>query len=143
MPRPAEILLVEDNPGDVRLTLEVLKEGTCMTSVHHVGDGEQALQFLRREGPFLDAPRPDIVLLDINLPRKNGLELLVDMKSDETLRTIPVVALSTSSTSQEVNTFYALGVNAYIVKPVEFDQFLDVVRSFESFWLSVAALPTG
>lgn len=139
--RPVEILLIEDNPGDARLTFEALKDGMSMNNVHHITDGEQAMQFLRRQGPYVDAPTPDIVLLDLNLPRKNGREVLQDMKSDPALQSIPVVALTTSSARDDVNACYALGANAYVVKPVEFDRFLDVVRAFESFWLSAAVLP--
>jgi CheY-like chemotaxis protein len=139
--RPIEILLVEDNPGDARLTFEALKDGRIVNNIHHVTDGEQAMQFLRKQGPFVDAPTPDIVLLDLNLPRKNGREVLQDMKTEETLRGIPVVALTTSSARDDVNACYALGANAYVVKPVEFDRFLDVVRAFEDFWLKSAALP--
>lgn len=139
--RPVEILLVEDNPGDARLTFEALKDGLTLSTVHHVTDGEQALLFLRKQGPFVDAPTPDIILLDLNLPRKNGREVLHDMKADEALRGIPVVALTTSSARDDVNACYALGANAYVVKPVEFDRFLDVVRAFEDFWLKTAILP--
>lgn len=139
--RPIEILLVEDNPGDARLTFEALKDGLTVSTVHHVTDGEQAMLFLRKQGPFVDAPTPDIILLDLNLPRKNGREVLHDMKADEALRGIPVVALTTSSARDDVNACYALGANAYVVKPVEFDRFLDVVRAFEDFWLKTAILP--
>lgn len=139
--RPVEILLVEDNPGDARLTFEALKDGPVVNTVHHVTDGDQAMQFLRKQGPFIDVPTPDIVLLDLNLPRKNGREVLQEMKADEALRGIPVVALTTSSARDDVNACYALGANAYVVKPVEFDRFLDVVRAFEDFWLKSAALP--
>lgn len=139
--RPVEILLVEDNPGDARLTFEALKEGRIVNNVHHVTDGDQALQFLRREGPYHDAPSPDIVLLDLNLPRRNGREVLGEIKQDPALRSIPVVALTTSSARDDINACYALGANAYVVKPVEFDRFLEAVRSFEMFWLNVVALP--
>lgn len=140
-PRPVEILLVEDNPGDARLTFEALKEGRLHNNVHHVTDGEQALQFLRRQGPYHDAPTPNIVLLDLNLPRRNGREVLADIKSDPDLKSIPVVALTTSSARDDVNACYALGANAYMVKPVEFDRFLEAVRAFEIFWLNVVVLP--
>lgn len=140
--RPAEILLVEDNPGDARLTFEALKSsGTSTNHIHHVSDGEQAMRFLRRQDPYANAPVPDVVLLDLNLPRKNGREVLQEVKSDPVLRSIPVVALTTSSARDDVNSCYALGANAYIVKPVEFDRFLDVVKSFESFWLQTVSLP--
>ncbi len=139
--RPVEILLVEDNPGDARLTFEALKEGRIVNNVHHVTDGDQALQFLRHEGPYHDAPTPDIVLLDLNLPRRNGREVLGEIKQDPALKSIPVVALTTSSARDDINACYALGANAYVVKPVEFDRFLEAVRSFEMFWLNVVALP--
>lgn len=139
--RPIEILLIEDNPGDARLTFEALRDGRFTSNIHHVTDGEQALLYLRKEGPFVDAVSPDIVLLDLNLPRKNGREVLEDMKGDQTLRSIPVVALTTSSARDDINACYALGANAYIVKPVEFDRFVEAVRSFEEFWLKIVALP--
>lgn len=139
--RPAEILLVEDNPGDARLTFEALKSSGSANHVHHVSDGEQAMRFLRRQEPYANAPVPDVVLLDLNLPRKNGREVLQEMKGDPGLRGIPAVVLTTSSARDDVNACYALGANAYIVKPVEFDRFLDVVRSFEAFWLQTVSLP--
>lgn len=139
--RPAEILLVEDNPGDARLTFEALKSASIVNHIHHVTDGEQALRFLRKEGPYATAPTPDVVLLDLNLPRKNGREVLEELKADPQLRAIPVVALTTSSARDDVNACYALGANAYIVKPVEFDRFVDAVRSFETFWLNTVSLP--
>ncbi|GAB3453273.1 response regulator [Insolitispirillum peregrinum] len=139
--RPIEILLVEDNPGDARLTFEALRHGTSTSNIHHVSDGEQALHYLRKTGPFVDSPTPDIVLLDLNLPRRNGREVLADMKSDPALRSIPVVALTTSSARDDVNACYALGANAYMVKPVEFDRFVEAIRSFEEFWLRTVTLP--
>lgn len=140
--RPAEILLVEDNPGDARLTFEALKSsGTSTNHIHHVNDGEQALRFLRKQAPYTSVPTPDVVLLDLNLPRKNGREVLTDVKADPTLRSIPIVVLTTSSARDDINSCYALGANAYIVKPVEFDRFLDVVKSFEMFWLQTVSLP--
>jgi CheY-like chemotaxis protein len=139
--RPIEILLVEDNPGDARLTFEALRAGRIANNIHHVTDGEQAMHYLRKVGPFVDAPAPDIVLLDLNLPRKNGREVLEEMKSDPALRSIPVVTLTTSSARDDINACYALGANAYMVKPVEFDRFVEAVRSFEEFWLKVVALP--
>lgn len=141
--RAVEILLVEDNPGDARLTFEALKDASVANRIHHVVDGEQAMAFLRKQGPYAEVPTPDIVLLDLNLPRKNGREVLTEMKSDSVLKVIPVVTLTTSSAHEDVKTCYSLGANAYIVKPVEFDQFLSVVKSFESFWLEVVILPKG
>lgn len=141
--RPVNILLVEDNPGDARLTFEALKGSTIPSMVHHVTDGEQALSFLRKEGPFSDAVTPDIILLDLNLPRKNGREVLEELRNDPHLQQIPVVVLTTSSARDDIRSCYALGANAYIVKPVEFDRFLDAVRSFETFWLDTVALPRG
>lgn len=140
-PRSVEILLVEDNPGDARLTFEALKEGRITNHLHHVTDGEQALMFLRRQGPYHDAPTPHIVLLDLNLPRRNGREVLAEIKQDPELRAIPVIALTTSSARDDVNACYALGANAYVVKPVEFDRFLEAVRALEMFWLNVVSLP--
>lgn len=139
--RIVNILLVEDNPGDARLTFEALKDSTIPCTLHHVTDGEQALAYLRKEGLYSDAISPDIILLDLNLPRKNGREVLEEMKQDPDLRSIPVVTLTTSSARDDIRSCYALGANAYIVKPVEFDRFLDVVRSFEAFWLDTVALP--
>jgi CheY-like chemotaxis protein len=139
--RPIEILLVEDNPGDARLTFEALRAGQIANNIHHVTDGEQAMHYLRKAGPYVDAPSPDIVLLDLNLPRKNGREVLEEMKSDPTLRSIPVVTLTTSSARDDINACYALGANAYMVKPVEFDRFVEAVRSFEEFWLKAVVLP--
>lgn len=139
--RPIEILLVEDNPGDARLTFEALRHGGVTCNIHHVSDGEQALHYLRKSGPFVDSLAPDIVLLDLNLPRKNGREVLAEIKGDPTLRAIPVVTLTTSSARDDVNACYALGANAYMIKPVEFDRFVEVIRSFEEFWLKAVALP--
>lgn len=139
--RTVEILLAEDNPGDARLTLEALKDGRIPTHLHHVSDGEQVLQFLYQEGPYAQAPVPDLILLDLNLPRKNGREVLEILKTDATLKSIPVIVLTTSSARDDIRSCYALGANSYIVKPIEFEQFISVVRAFEAFWLDVAALP--
>jgi CheY-like chemotaxis protein len=137
-----EILLVEDNPGDVRLTQEVLKDGRILNTLHVVGDGAEALAFLRREGEFADAPRPDLVLLDLNLPKMDGREVLAVVKSDPDLRRIPVVVLTTSSSEIDVMTSYDLHANCYITKPVDLDQFVKVVRSIEDFWLAIVRLPS-
>ncbi|MBV9895065.1 MAG: response regulator [Chloroflexi bacterium] len=139
--RPIEILLVEDNPGDVRLTIEGLNEGKVRNNLHVARDGVEALAFLRREGEFRDAVRPDLILLDLNLPRKDGREVLLDIKSDPTLKTIPVVVLTTSRAEQDVLHSYELQANCYITKPVDLEQFITVVKSIEDFWLTIVTLP--
>jgi chemotaxis family two-component system response regulator Rcp1 len=139
--KPIEILLVEDNPGDVRLTIEALKEGKLRNHMSVVGDGEAALSYLRKEAGYEDAVRPDLVLLDLNLPRKDGREVLADMKSDPDLRRIPVVVLTTSEAEEDILKTYNLHANCYITKPVDLDQFITVVRSIEAFWFSVVSLP--
>lgn len=141
--RPIEILLVEDNPGDVRLTREALKEGKVLNHLHVVEDGEDAVRFLRREGEFDGAVRPDLVLLDLNLPRKSGHEVLEEIKSDTDLRRIPVVVLTSSEAETDIARSYDRYANAYITKPVDLDQFISVVRSVEDFWLEVVRLPAG
>jgi two-component system, chemotaxis family, response regulator Rcp1 len=139
--RPIEILMVEDNPGDVRLTVEALKEGKVRNNFHTVEDGVEAMAFLRRQGAYTDAPRPDLVLLDLNLPKKNGREVLAEIKEDPELRRIPVVILTASEAEQDVVKSYNLHANCYITKPVDLDQFLEVVQSIENFWLTVVMLP--
>lgn len=139
--RPIEILLVEDNPGDVRLTIEGLKEGKVRNNLHVARDGVEALEFLRRQGPFANAVRPDLILLDLNLPRKDGREVLSDIKRDPALMTIPVVVLTTSRAEQDVLHSYQLQANCYITKPVDLEQFITVVRSIEDFWLTIVTLP--
>jgi two-component system, chemotaxis family, response regulator Rcp1 len=139
--RPIEILMVEDNPGDVRLTVEALKEGKVRNNFHTVEDGVEALAFLRRQEPYTDAPRPDLILLDLNLPKKNGREVLAEIKQDPELKRIPVVILTVSQAEQDVLKSYNLHANCYITKPVDLDQFLAVVKSIENFWLSVVMLP--
>ena len=139
--RPIEILLVEDNPGDVRLTIEGLKEGKVRNNLHVARDGVEALAFLRREGEYRDAVRPDLILLDLNLPRKDGREVLQDLKQDPALRTIPVVVLTTSRSEQDVLRSYELQANCYITKPVDLEQFITVVKSIEDFWLTIVTLP--
>ena len=134
-------MLVEDNPGDVRLTLEALKENKLSNSITVADDGEMALAMLRKEGPFVDAHRPDIILLDLNLPKKDGGEVLAEIKSDADLKRIPVVVLTTSRAEQDVLKSYDLHANAYITKPVDLDQFMEVVRSVEGFWLTIVKLP--
>ena len=138
---PVEILMVEDNPGDVRLTREALKEARIRNRLHAVSDGVEALAFLRRQGKYADAPRPRLVLLDLNLPRKSGRETLAEMKADPGLRRIPVVILTTSTDEQDILQSYDLHANCFITKPVDFDQFVKVVHSIEHFWLSIVTLP--
>ena len=139
--RPVEILLVEDSPSDTELTVEALKEAKIRNHLSTVEDGVQAMEFLRRQGRFARAPRPDLIMLDLNLPRKDGREVLAEIKTDPDLKTIPVVVLTTSRAEQDVLRAYQLNANCYITKPVDFDQFLNVVRSIESFWLFVVTLP--
>ncbi|HLI10852.1 MAG TPA: response regulator [Alphaproteobacteria bacterium] len=141
--RPVEILLVEDNPADARLTRELLREGKIHNSCHHVIDGVEALRFLRREGDYAAAPRPDLILLDLNLPRKDGREVLADLKADPKLRNIPVVVLTTSEAEQDIVKTYELHANCYITKPVGLDKFITIVRAIESFWLTVVKLPSA
>ena len=141
-PRPVQILLVEDSPGDVRLTQEVLKDATIANELHVATDGQQALEFLRGSDRFADRPRPDLILLDINMPRMNGREVLRELRSDPALCRIPVIMLTTSSADDDVESSYALGANCYITKPIDFGRFTDVVRSIEQFWLSVVCLPS-
>ncbi len=139
--RPIEILMVEDNPGDVRLTLEALKEGKVRNNLHTVADGEEAMNFLRRQGTYSKVPRPDLVLLDLNLPKKNGREVLAEIKDDPDLKRIPVVILTVSEAEQDIIKSYNLHANCYITKPVNLEQFIQVVRSIEDFWLSIVMLP--
>jgi len=139
--RAIEILLVEDNPGDVRLTIEGLNEGKVRNNLHVARDGVEALEFLRRQGRFADAVRPDLILLDLNLPRMDGREVLAEIKSDADLKTIPVVVLTTSRAEQDILHSYQLQANCYITKPVDLEQFITVVRSIEDFWLTIVTLP--
>ena len=138
---PCQILLVEDNAADVRLTREALVDAKILNELHVAADGVTAMDFLRRLPPFEDAPRPDLVLLDLNLPRKNGVEVLAEIKSDTALRSIPVAVLTTSAAEADVIRSYDVGANCYLTKPVELDQFLTVVRSVEDFWLGLVRLP--
>jgi two-component system, chemotaxis family, response regulator Rcp1 len=139
--RSIEVLLVEDNPGDVRLTREALKEGKVFNNLSVAKDGEEALAFLRREGPYASAPRPDVILLDLNLPRRDGREVLEAIKADRALRTIPVVILTSSEAERDIARAYELNANCYITKPVDLDQFITVVKSIEDFWFTVVKLP--
>ena len=140
--RIIEILLVEDNPGDVRLTREAFNEGRLLNNLNVVNDGVEALAYLRQEGEYASRTRPDLVLLDLNLPRKDGREVLEEIKADEKLRMIPVVVLTTSAAQEDVTRAYGSHANCYITKPVDLDQFLRVAQSIESFWLSLVRLPS-
>ena len=139
--RPVEILLVEDNPGDVGLTRETLKDSKLLNHISVVDDGVKAMAFLRLEGMYAKATRPDLILLDLNLPRKDGREVLEEIKTDEQLRRIPVVVLTTSSAEQDILETYDLHANCFITKPVDLDQFTTVVRAIEEFWLTIVKLP--
>lgn len=139
--RPIEILLVEDNPGDVRLTREALKDAKVANTLHVVEDGVSAIDFLHRNPPFLEAPRPDLILLDLNLPRKNGREVLAEIKADSRFKAIPVVILTTSQAEEDVLRAYNLHANCYITKPVDFTQFTTIVKTIEDFWLTIVTLP--
>ena len=139
--KPIEILLVEDNPADVRLTQEALREGKVRNNLHVARDGVEALEFLRRQGKFAGSPRPDLVLLDLNLPRKDGREVLAQVKDDNELKTIPIVVLTTSSAEIDILKSYSLHANCYITKPVDLEQFVKVVRTIDDFWLTVVRLP--
>lgn len=138
---PVEVLLVEDNPGDVLLTREALREGKVHAHLNVVTDGEMALAYLRRQPPFESAPRPDLILLDLNLPRKNGQEVLAEIKSDDYFRRIPVVVLTSSEAEQDILKSYDLHANCFVTKPVSLDQFIRVVQSIEEFWLTLVKLP--
>jgi CheY-like chemotaxis protein len=140
---PIEILLAEDNPGDIRLTQQALKDSKMHNNLHVVNDGEQAVSFLRRLPPYENAPRPGLFLLDLNMPKKDGREVLEEIKDDPELRSIPTVVLTTSEADQDVLSAYQLHANAYITKPVDFDQFVDVVKGIQEFWLTIVRLPPG
>ena len=136
-----EILLIEDNPGDARLTLEAFREGKVINHLTVVSDGVEALAFLRRQGQYADAPAPDLILLDLNLPRMDGRQVLAEIKTDPNLMRIPVVVLTTSASQDDIARAYGSHANCYIRKPVDLDQFLRVVQSIETFWLSLVMLP--
>lgn len=140
--RVVEILLVEDDPGDVLMTREAFADYKLRNTLHVVDDGEKALQFLRQEGEYADAPRPDLVLLDLNLPRMDGREVLEAVKSDDGLASIPIVVLTTSEAEEDVVRSYSLHANAYVTKPVDFERFIEVVRQIDDFFVSVVRLPT-
>ncbi len=137
---PIEILLVEDNPGDVRLTKEALKDAKVRNNIHVAMDGVEALAFLRKQGKYAVVPRPDLILLDLNLPKKNGSEVLAEIKQDDGLQHIPVVILTTSQAEQDILESYRLHANAFVTKPVDLEQFLKVVASIEQFWLEIVKL---
>ncbi len=139
--RPIEILLVEDNAGDARLTVEILKDAKVRNNLSRVADGVEALEYLRREGRYSQAPRPDLILLDLNLPRKDGREVLAEIKADDNLRRIPVVVLTTSDAEEDILRAYNLNANCYVTKPVDLDQFLRVVKTIKEFWLTIVKLP--
>ncbi|MEM7103915.1 MAG: response regulator [Bacteroidota bacterium] len=140
--RPVNILLIEDNPGDVRLTQEAFNEGRIPIKLSVVMDGEEALSYLRKEDPYTESPRPDLILLDLNLPKKDGREVLAEIKTDDNLKRIPVVVLTTSNAEQDILTSYNYHANCYINKPVDFDKFFDIIQKVEDFWLTTAILPS-
>jgi len=138
---PVEILMAEDNPGDVTLTRKALKEGKLTNNLHVVNDGVEAMTYLNGEGEYADRPRPDLILLDLNMPRKDGRAVLEEIKSDDDLKRIPVVVLTSSEAEEDVAKSYELHANAYLTKPIDFDGFLDIVGTLEEFWLEVVKLP--
>jgi CheY-like chemotaxis protein len=135
-----DVLLVEDDPGDVLMTREAFEHNKIRNVLHVVTDGEQALQFLHRAGDYADVPRPGLILLDLNLPRKDGLEVLAELKADPVLRVIPVVILTTSQAEEDILRSYALHANAYVSKPVDFERFMDVIRQIDNFFVTVVRL---
>ena len=141
--RPREILLIEDSPSDADLAREALGQGKILNNLHFVEDGVEAMKFLRRKEPYLRVPRPDLILLDLNLPKKTGVEVLTEIKADQGLKLIPVVILSTSAAQEDIIQSYSLHANCYITKPVDFVQFTKVIRLIEEFWLAVVQLPVN
>jgi chemotaxis family two-component system response regulator Rcp1 len=139
--RAVEVLLVEDNPADVRLTQEALKDGRVLVNLTVASDGVEAIDILKRAGPHTSKARPDLILLDLNLPRKNGREVLEEIKADDDLKRIPVIVMTTSKAEQDIYKAYNLNANCYVTKPVDLDEFLNVVRSIEDFWLTIVTLP--
>jgi chemotaxis family two-component system response regulator Rcp1 len=139
--RPIEILLVEDSPSDAALTVEALQAGKMANNFNRVADGVEAMAYLRRQGSYAEAVRPDLIMLDLNLPRKDGREVLRELKSDSSLKLIPIIVLTTSRADKDILQSYELNANCYITKPVDFEQFIEVVKSIENFWLSVVTLP--
>jgi len=140
--KPITILLVEDNPGDARLTIETMKSAKVRNTLHVARDGIEAMAFLRQEAGFANAVRPDLILLDLNLPKKDGREMLADLKADPILRRIPVVVLTTSQAEEDIVRSYDLHANCYITKPIDLNQFIVVVKSIENFWLTIVSLPS-
>lgn len=140
--QPVEILMVEDNPGDARLAVEALKESKVANTLNVVEDGEQALDYLYRRGDYADRGRPDVIFLDLNLPKKSGHEVLAEIKADENLRRIPVVILSSSEAERDIQRSYDLHANCFVTKPVDLEQFLRVIRMIEGFWLTIVKLPS-
>jgi CheY-like chemotaxis protein len=138
-----DILLVEDNEGDARLAKEAMRESKIRNTLHHVTDGEEAMAFLRKEGRYSATPRPDLILLDLNLPKKDGRQVLAEIKEDESLKRIPVVILTVSSAEEDILKTYNLHANCYITKPIDLNQFMKVIRSVEDFWLTIVKLPNG
>ena len=138
-----QVLLVDDNPGDVRLTLEAFKDAKMHLGIHVAKDGVEAMEFLTRQGPYFESPRPDLILLDLNLPKKDGREVLAEVKAHPFLKTIPVVILTTSASDADIERSYLLHANCYVSKPVDLEGFLKVVQSIDNFWLSVVKLPQG
>lgn len=139
--RPIEILLVEDNPADADLTIECFEDTKVASNISVVQDGVEALAFLRRQGQYINSPRPDLILLDLNLPKKNGREVLAEIKADPDLKLIPVIILTTSTAEQDIFTAYQLHANCYIVKPVDLNQFVEIVENIERFWFTMVKLP--
>jgi len=140
---PIKILLVEDNPGDARLAEEALKESKVRNNLHHVADGVEAMRFLRRQDEYAGVSPPDLILLDLNLPRKDGREVLAEVKEDPNLRSVPVVVLTTSEAERDLVKSYDLHANAYVVKPIDLERFIEIVQAIEHFWFSVVKLPQG
>ncbi|HEX2896777.1 MAG TPA: response regulator [candidate division Zixibacteria bacterium] len=139
--KPIKILLVEDNPADIRLATEALKEGGVVSDLSVVTDGMDAINFLKRTGKYSDSPRPELILLDLNLPRKNGFDVLQVLKADPNLKSIPVIMLTTSSAEEDIVKSYNLNANCFVTKPTDLEQFLEVVKTIEEFWLTIASLP--
>jgi chemotaxis family two-component system response regulator Rcp1 len=139
--KPIEILLVEDSPSDAALTIEALKAGKIANRLSHVEDGVDAMDFLRRRGKYADVERPDLIMLDLNLPRMDGRDVLAEIKNDPDLKIIPIIVLTTSRSDKDILKSYELNANCYITKPVDFDHFIEVVKSIENFWLTVVTLP--
>lgn len=139
--KPIEILLVEDSPSDADLAIEALSQGKILNNLHCVEDGVEAMKFLQKQAPYITAPRPDLILLDLNLPKKSGVEVLKEIKTDQNLKRIPVLILTTSSAQEDIIKSYSLHANCYIIKPVDFLQFTKIVNLIEEFWLTIVKLP--